>query len=406
MGMKSGRRKWLTILGFIGPTLLGILVFNIYPIVYNTYISFTNRNQTHTAADCTVFLTNIIEPTCWPAFRDKAPLSMADPFRIMDPVFGNYIKLFGSLFNLEGLWAIFRLLLCFVPLLVANVINKRLDRQLTRSVNSLVVWAGGGVVAVLLAFLVNFGDAITVLQTSSDFFVVVFRTVLYVAACIPLFFILGLILALILNSKYIKFKTFFRSVMIIPWAASTMAVMMSLIWQFFFRDRGTLNQVLTSIGIESSKAWLQDPFWAFAIVVLVNLWYSYPFFFSLILSALQSIPTDQFEAADLDGASYWQQLLHIVLPLIRPAVLPAVVLSSISTFQMFGTVWAITQGGPTRGAGTPGATEMVMIYAYKQVFQSNAYGLAGAFAVIIFIFLFAATLYSMRMTRITKGAYE
>jgi arabinogalactan oligomer/maltooligosaccharide transport system permease protein len=73
---------------------------------------------------------------------------------------------------------------------------------------------------------------------------------------------------------------------------------------------------------------------------------------------------------------------------------------------MFGTVWAITQGGPSQGAGVPGSTELVMVHAYKQVFQTQAYARMGAFAVIMFIFLFAATLYSLRITRITKGAYE
>jgi len=94
--------------------------------------------------------------------------------------------------------------------------------------------------------------------------------------------------------------------------------------------------------------------------------------------------------------------------LIRPAVVPAIVLSAIGAggFQMFGTVWAITAGGPSRGAGAPGATELVMVYAYKQVFQFNAYARAGAFAVIIFIFLFIMTLYSLRVTQITRGAYE
>ena len=86
--------------------------------------------------------------------------------------------------------------------------------------------------------------------------------------------------------------------------------------------------------------------------------------------------------------------------------MPAIVLSSITTFQMFGTVWAITRGGPTLGANKPGVTEFVMVYAYKQVFETRAYGRMGAFAVIIFILLFAATLYSLRVTRITKGAYE
>ena len=73
---------------------------------------------------------------------------------------------------------------------------------------------------------------------------------------------------------------------------------------------------------------------------------------------------------------------------------------------MFGTAWAMTAGGPVKGAGQPGATEFVMVYAFKQIFQTQNYGRATAFAVILFIFLFAATLYSLRLTRITKGALE
>jgi len=235
--------------------------------------------------------------------------------------------------------------------------------------------------------------------------VVNFRTILYVILCIPMFFIVGLTLALILNTSNLRGRTAFRVLMVVPWAASTVAIMMSLVWQFFFREQGTINQLLNIIGIKG-PAWLNSPTWAFAIIVLVNIWYTYPFFMTVILGALQSIPPEQYEAAEVDGATWWHKLTGITLPLLRPAVLPAIVLSSISTFQMFGTVWAITQGRPSTGAGTPGATELVMVYAYKQVFQTNAYARMGAYAVIMFIFLFLATLYSLRVTRITKGAYE
>jgi arabinogalactan oligomer / maltooligosaccharide transport system permease protein len=195
--------------------------------------------------------------------------------------------------------------------------------------------------------------------------------------------------------------------MIIPWAASTMFIIMSLIWQFFFRDAGLINQLLRLFDIPT-VAWLRNEYYAFGIILLVNLWFSFPFAFTVILGSLQSIPVDMYEAAEVDGASWFQQLFNITLPLIRTAVLPAVVLSAIGAggFQMFGTVWAITEGGPVRGAGVPGATELVMVYAYKQVFQLNNYARAGAFAVIIFIFLFIATIYSLRITRLTKGAYE
>jgi arabinogalactan oligomer/maltooligosaccharide transport system permease protein len=403
MSSWSGRRRFFTVLAFIAPTLIGILIFNIYPIIYNTYISFTNRNQYHPNPDCSVTLTSIIEPTCWSVFRGRAPTGTATPFSIVAPFFKNYTDLLGGLFNTKGVIAVVEIFLCLVPLVVANYVNKYYDKQVSRPISGLIIWIAAAVIVILLGWLINISSALDVIQKSGDFFVVVFRTILYVIACIPLFFTIGLILALILNTKYIKGRTFFRAVMIVPWAASTMAIMMSLIWQFFFRDQGTINQILKVINIKG-PVYLQNPGWAFAIVVLVNLWYSYPFFFSIILGALQSIPADQYEAAEMDGANYWQQLMNITLPLIRPAILPAVVLSSISTFQMFGTVWAITAGGPSRGAGTPGFTEFVMIYAYKQVFQYNAYATAGAFAVVIFIFLFLATLYSMRLTRLTQGA--
>ena len=113
-----------------------------------------------------------------------------------------------------------------------------------------------------------------------------------------------------------------------------------------------------------------------------------------------------YEAAEVDGATWWQQLTKITLPLLRPVALPAIVLSSLTTYKIDAIVWAITQGGPTAGAGKPGATDFVMVYAYKQIFQTRAFGSMGAFAVILFVLLFAATLYSLRVTRITKGAYE
>jgi len=401
----SGRRKALTILAFIGPTLLGILALNIYPIIYNVYISFTNRNQYHPNPDCTVFLTSVIEPGCWPMFRSNA--GMGQPYVIQEPLFANYDSLIGKLFTGEGVLALVKLALLFAPLIIAGQVNKRLDRQLTRPVSSFWVWIGGLAIAVLLAWILDVGGAMKTLEASSDFFIVVFRTLLFVVITVPLNYIFGLILALVLNGDYIKGRTFFRAIMIIPWAASTMFIIMSLIWHFFFREQGTINQILRAFGGEG-LAWLANGNYALAAIILVNLWFSFPFCFNIILGALQSIPADQYEAADVDGATYWQQLVNITLPLLRPSVMPAIVLSAIGGggFQMFGTVWAMTGGGPSQGAGVPGATELVMVYAYKQVFQYNAYAKAGAFAVIIFIFLFIATLYSMRISRITQGAYE
>ena len=400
----SGRKKALMVLAFIGPTLLGIFLFNIYPITYNVIVSFTNRNQFHPNPDCDLNIINIIEPGCWPMFEESG--GVGKPYTWQDPLITNYQNLLGQLVTKVGSLALVQFAICFVPLIVAAQVNKYYDKQLTRPISGLFIWLIGLLVTVIAFWFIG-SKAISTLQEDSDFFMVVFRTVLFVIITVPINYIVGLVLALVLNTEYIKGRTFFRTAMIIPWAASTMFIIMSLIWQFFFREAGVINQILKVFNIDG-PAWLQDPTLAFFVILLVNLWFSFPFCFTIILGSLQSIPADQYEAAEIDGATYWQQLIHITLPLIRPAIIPAIVLSAIGAggFQMFGTVWAITAGGPSRGAGVPGATELVMVYAYKQVFQYNAYAKAGAFAVIIFIFLFLMTLYSLRITRITKGAYE
>jgi arabinogalactan oligomer/maltooligosaccharide transport system permease protein len=270
-------------------------------------------------------------------------------------------------------------------------------------------WLVGLGVAYLLWRVLGIGESLTQLQETGDFFIVIFRTILYVLACIPLFFLVGMGLALILNNQHIKGVGIWRAVLIIPWAVQSYIA--ALVWQFFFRGEvGTINQIGVALGLFDGQGptWLGDPnrpWLAFIAVVVINLWMSYPFFTVVILGALQSIAQDQYEAAEVDGATWWHKLLHITLPLVRPAVLPAIVLSSITTFQMFNTVYLVTTGGPVKGAGEPGYTEFVMIHAYR-LFQDQNFGRMGAFAVIIFIFLFAATMFSLRFTRITKGAYE
>ncbi|MCL5998792.1 MAG: sugar ABC transporter permease [Chloroflexi bacterium] len=402
----SGRRKTLTILLFLLPTILAVLVFNVYPLILNTYISFTNRNRFRPNPDCTAGLNGVLDPLCWPVFSSGAPKGLGNPYKLQEPILKNYETLIGRLFTTESLLALLRILLALAPLVVVSQVNRRFDRGLTRPVSSGVVWLIAIVAVVVIGLLADFFGAVNVLMTSGDFIVVVFRTILFVVFRVPLTFLLALTLALILNDTSLKGNTFFRTILFLPWGASSVAILVSLIWQFIFREQGVLNQLLAAAFGIKGPVWLNDPASAFGVIVLADIYFSFPFFMIAILGAMQSIPADQYEAAEVDGASWWQQLTNITLPLIRPAVLPATVLTSITAFQMFGTAFAITAGGPQTGASTPGATEFVMIYAYRQIFQLQNYGNATAFAVIIFIMLFAVTLWSLRITRITKGVYE
>ncbi|GAC1649033.1 MAG: hypothetical protein NVS4B8_22510 [Herpetosiphon sp.] len=240
---------------------------------------------------------------------------------------------------------------------------------------------------------------------TSDFYLVVGRTFVFTIVCVLSFFLFGLMLALILNNPAIRGKAVWRTLLIVPWAVPSYVT--ALIWKFFWNSEfGTINNSLKAFGLSGNIAWLQDPKLAFFAVVVVNLWMSFPFFTVIMLGSLQSIPSDIYEAADVDGASGWTQLTRLTLPLLRPAIMPAMILSSISTFQMFNTVWLITEGGPLTTVGRPGATEFVMLYVYKQAFRSNLFALSSAFGVLIFLLLFTLVLLNLRITRITRSAYE
>jgi arabinogalactan oligomer/maltooligosaccharide transport system permease protein len=399
----SKNRKALYVFLFTFATVLGLLIFNIYPTILNTYTSITNRNKFRPYPDCEVTLNNILVPFCWPGF--EIPRGTGGKFVIIEPLIDNYSKILGDVFTVDGLVNFGLVLLCFVPMVVAWRLDRRYNQQLERRFSSGIVWLVGGSIAIL-CFLVFGFSAWRFLLNSGDFMAVLLRTILFVILRVPLTFVLGLLMALIVTSPGLPMRNFWRLVLFVPWAASSVAILTSLIWQFFFREQGTINQILDLLFGIQGPVWLNNPLTAFGIILLVDIWYSYPFFMIAILGAMAAISDDAYEAAEIDGATYWDQLKSITLPLIRPAILPAIVLTSITAFQMFGTVWAITQGGPTAGAGKPGATELVLVYGYKQIFQLQNYGTATAFATIIFIMLFIVTIWSLRVSRLTRGVNE
>ncbi|MBN1488127.1 MAG: sugar ABC transporter permease [Anaerolineae bacterium] len=384
-----GWKKVAIISLFVLPTLISVFLISLYPILYNVFISFTNRNRFHynPPTEGIFACTTEAQGTyCW-----------------QSPILKNYTDLFGPLVTPESLLSWLKIVILIAPLVITYLLIERVRKSNLSPPDTWWWWLVGMGGSVGIWYVLNLSNAIDQLMNTGDFFIVMFRTVLYVMACMPFFILTGGILALILNNDAIKGKGIFRTILILPWAVPNYIT--AKIWEFFFRDEsGTINQLLSVFGIEG-PAWLQQDLLAFVAVVIINIWLSYPFFMTIILGALQAIPRDQYEAADVDGATWWQKLTQITIPLLRPAVMPAIVLSSITTFQMFNTVWLVTQGGPIRGAGKPGATEFVMLYAYK-AFRTDRYGATGAFAVVVFLLLFAATLVSMRMTQITKGAYE
>src|SRR5581483_10208733 len=192
-----------------------------------------------------------------------------------------------------------------------------------------------------------------IFTANSDLYFVIANTLLYVIICVSLFLVVGMATALALNNTKIKGLAFWRVVLLVPWAAPS--AITALIWKFLFNeDFGPINQIARlAFGKGFNVPWVTNPTWAFISVVIVNVWLSYPFFTVIILGALQSIPQELNEAAEMDGANAWQRFLNVTLPLLRPAITPITILSAITTFQMFNTVYLITGGGPFISAGRP-----------------------------------------------------
>lgn len=215
--------------------------------------------------------------------------------------------------------------------------------------------------------------------------VTVLWTVLNVAAHVGI----GLVLGTILSRPLMKLRAVYRVLLVVPWAVPSYVT--ALAWKgMFHRQFGAVNAVLALVGAEP-VSWFSKFSTAFAANVSTNVWLGFPFMMVVVLGALTSIPKDVLEAAEVDGATRLQSFRLVTLPLLKPTLLPAVVLGSVWTFNMFNVVFLVSGGEPD------GTTDILVSEAYRWAFARNAqYGYAAAYAVIIFGLLALAS-------RLTSG---
>ena len=220
-------------------------------------------------------------------------------------------------------------------------------------------------------------------------------TVIWTVSNVAVGVSLGLLLALILNTRGLVLRPAYRVLLILPWAMPNYIT--ALIWRGMFHSQfGVINQVIQMFGGEA-LSWFDTPFTAFITVLSTNGWLSFPFMMVISLGALQSIPADLYEAARVDGASRWQQFRTITLPSLKPALVPAVILSVIWTFNQFNVIYLVS-------AGEPGSsTEILITQAYKLAFEQYRYGYAAAYSVVIFLILLVYGVWQNRVTKATEG---
>jgi arabinogalactan oligomer/maltooligosaccharide transport system permease protein len=197
----------------------------------------------------------------------------------------------------------------------------------------------------------------------------------------------------------LKLRGIYRTLLILPWAIPNYIT--ALIWRGMFdSDDGVVNQLIELMG-GSGIDWLSGSFSsAFTANLITNIWLGFPFMMVVSLGALQSIPPSLYEAAEVDGANRWQQFRQITLPLLRPALFPAVILGTIWTFNMFNIIYLVSGGGPNH------TTEILITEAYKAFWQLGRWGYAAAYSVIIFAILLTLSWGLNRLSRATEGAIE
>jgi arabinogalactan oligomer/maltooligosaccharide transport system permease protein len=229
-----------------------------------------------------------------------------------------------------------------------------------------------------------------------NFYYTLFFTVVWTVTNVAIGVTVGLVLALMLNVQGLALRPIYRVLLILPWAMPNYIT--ALIWKGMFHQQfGVVNHVIRMFGGQG-LAWFDTPVSAFATVVATNGWLSFPFMMVVSLGALTSIPGELYEAARVDGASRWQQFTAITLPALKPALVPAIILSVVWTFNQFNVIFLVSEGEPSN------STEILITQAYKFAFQRYRYGYAAAYSTVIFGILLLYSLVQNRMSRATEAA--
>jgi len=216
------------------------------------------------------------------------------------------------------------------------------------------------------------------------------HTLGYILVTVPMSLVIGLGLALLANLPF-RVKWPVRLGLLLPWALPL--VFAGLIFRWFFEYRaGVVNDVLIRLGLEPLQ-WLSDPTLAFIAICIAIVWKSSSFMALMLLAGLQSIPRSLYEAAQVDGATRWQQFTQITLPMLRPAIFVALIFRTITAIQTFDIPFAMTGGGPGE------ATETLAMYIHKTTLDFLDFGYGSALAALMFVFSMAATSGYLRYTR-------
>ena len=220
------------------------------------------------------------------------------------------------------------------------------------------------------------------------------RTAIWIGLTVPLQLLLGLVTALLLNQTF-RWRSLARSLILIPWALPS--VVIGLMWSWIYNPQvGLLNDLMLRLGLlQTAVPWLANPGTSLYAIIAALVWQGFPFFAIMILAGLQTIPHSLYEAAEIDGATDWEQFWHITLPALKSVLVTAVMLRIIWVANSIDVIYVMTGGGPGY------ATHTLPLYALKRTYASMDFGYGSALAVSFSLLLLGAIY--MYLRRAGKG---
>ncbi|CAM4419260.1 MAG: sugar ABC transporter permease [Paenibacillus macerans] len=255
----------------------------------------------------------------------------------------------------------------------------------------LVDWVGFG----------TFKELVVLKTWSHTFYGVLTWTIIWAVLSTITTYFGGLLVALLINQKGIRFKGVWRTILILPYAVPQL-ISLLVMKNMFNGQFGPINQYLGYFGL-GGLPWLTDPFWAKVTVIVVNMWVGIPVSMLLILGVLTTIPKDLYEAAEVDGATGFQKFKIVTLPMILFTTAPTLIAQFAGNINNFNAIFLLTGGDPVKGDYQyAGATDLLVTWLYKLTLNQNKYNMASAIGIIIFVIIASFSIYNYRRTKSFK----
>ncbi len=221
-----------------------------------------------------------------------------------------------------------------------------------------------------------------------SFRIALVNTLYYTVATVPITLVISLALAILMN-KQLRGRVFFRAVIFFPYVASLVSI--AVVWMALFNpDRGPVNGILMSLGIENPPRWAASSVWAMPTIIGLTVWKNMGYYMIVFLAALQGVSGELYEAASLDGANKWQQFRNVTWPGITPTTFFVLLMLMVTTFKSYDIMYITTQGGPGE------ATKVLAYHIFNSAFVSSRFGYASAVSIVLLAIVLVVTIFQFK----------